>query len=188
MFIRMGKRFNIHIPLIENGVHYPNCIDPGVQSQLNIMEITDPVRLSDKFYYITETDESPFVINTPKNIDYVRQLLWSEIKDKRDFIIENGGCFVHNKWFHSDVKSKQQQMALTLLGANLPASLQWKTMDGSFITITQQVVSDLFMAQVIREQLVFAYAETLKVNMDSMTFEELVVLDINAGWPTSYSI
>lgn len=101
---------------------------------------------------------------------------WEKIKANRDEITDNGGCLVAGKWYHTDPKSKQQQMALTMAGAGLPA-VPWKTMDGTFITLTPAIVGQIFQAQMIREQAIFAHAELLRSTPSA---------DIDAGWPDRY--
>jgi len=103
---------------------------------------------------------------------------WEQIKHLRDELTDNGGCLVGDKWFHSDTKSKQQQMALVMLGANIPAGLQWKTMDGTFTTMTQTLAGQLFGAQVAREQAIFTHAEMLRADPDA---------DITQGWPERFA-
>lgn len=139
-------------------------------------EIPDPVRESDETHYCQEIDEAPYLICTPKSPEQLAALRWSKIKQIRDDLTLNGGCYVADKWFHTDAFSKQQQMALAMLGANLPTGIQWKTMDGSFIELTPAIVNQLFLAQIAREQSLFAHAEVLKANTD----------DINSGWPARY--
>jgi hypothetical protein len=98
------------------------------------------------------------------------------LKQIRDELTESGGCLVQGKWFHTDVKSKQQQMALTMAGANLPLNLLWKTMDGSFILMTQPLAQELFAAQMTREATIFGLCEA-KQHDDT---------PINEGWPERY--
>lgn len=119
------------------------------------------------------TEVAPYTEST----EHLALVRWQKIKQKRDELTDNGGCLVGGKWYHTDTKSKQQQMALTMLGAAIPANLQWKTMDGSFITMTQTLAAQLFAAQITREQTIFAHAEALKADINS---------DINAGWPARY--
>jgi Domain of unknown function (DUF4376) len=102
---------------------------------------------------------------------------WNEIKTMRDKITQDGGCFVSGKWYHTDPYSKQQIMALTILGASIPNNIQWKTMDGSFVTMNQALVSQIFISHIIRDQAIFANAESLKLNS----------ADISTGWPPVYS-
>ena len=143
-------------------------------------EIADPAPpadYSDDIYYRTEQDDAPYVVYTRKSDEQIQAVHWQKIKQTRDELTDNGGCLVGGKWFHTDTKSKQQQMALTMLGAAIPANLQWKTMDGSFITMTQTLAAQLFAAQITREQTIFAHAEALKADINA---------DIDAGWPARY--
>jgi hypothetical protein len=151
-----------------------------IRAEVGVVEIaepTPPADYSDDLYYRTEQDAAPYVVYTRKSDEQIAAVRWTKIKQKRDELTDNGGCFVADKWFHTDTKSKQQQMALTMLGASIPANLQWKTMDGSFITMTQTLAGQLFGAQITREQTIFAHAEALKADMNA---------DINAGWPARY--
>jgi hypothetical protein len=153
-----------------------------IRAELGVIEIPDPQPPQDALdnpdhYYRTEQNEAPYVVWTKKSDEQIAAVRWTKIKAKRDDLTDNGGCLVATKWFHSDGKSKQQQIALTMLGASIPANLQWKTMDGTFATMTQTLASQLFGAQIAREQAIFVHAETLKADLNA---------DINAGWPARY--
>lgn len=151
-----------------------------IRAELGVIEIaepTPPADYSDDLYYKTEQDAAPYVVYTRKSDEQIAAVRWTKIKAKRDELTDNGGCLVAGKWFHSDTKSKQQQMALTMLGAAIPANLQWKTMDGTFATMTQTLAGQLFGAQIAREQAIFAHAEVLKADLNA---------DINASWPARY--
>jgi hypothetical protein len=147
-----------------------------VRAEVGVVEIPDPIRESDETHYNQEVVDPPYLISTPKSAEQLADLRWTKLKQIRDDLTENGGCFIADKWFHTDVKSKQQQMALAMLGANIPAGLQWKTMDGSFIEMTATLARQLFAAQVAREQSLFTIAETKKLDSS----------DINDGWGARY--
>jgi hypothetical protein len=179
MFIKNGLRFNIYPKFTdpdtgESGIDLAS--NPTRRLQYGITEIPDPNRESDETHYNQEINEAPYLICTPKAPEVLVALRWSKLKQVRDNLTENGGCLVDTKWFHTDTKSKQQQMALVMLGANIPANLQWKTMDGSFVTMTQALAAQVFAAQIAREQLIFVTAETK--NTDSTPIAE--------GWPDKY--
>jgi hypothetical protein len=141
-----------------------------------------------KFYYVnTELNGAELTyVNTPKDLTAIRETLWTEIKTHRDYIKSQGGCLVAGKWYHTDIDSKQQQIALVLLGANIPAGLQWKTLDGSFETMTQALAGELFVAQVTREQTIFGVAEAKRVAIQTMTIEQLEAYDVLDGFPQGY--
>lgn len=102
---------------------------------------------------------------------------WEDIKQIRDTKVQTGGYKAANKWFHSDTFSRTQQMGLVMLGANLPAGMQWKTMDSTFITMTPSLAAAVFQAAAMQDSLLFKHAEVLKADTS---------LDINQGWPTTY--
>lgn len=107
--------------------------------------------------------------------------IWEAIKARRDYLIENGGYNVGTKWFHSDQKSRSQQLGLVLLGANIPANLQWKTMDGSFVTMTQQLAGQVLAAAAASDQAIFAAAEAHKAAMEASA--DPAAYDFSTGWP-----
>lgn len=113
--------------------------------------------------------------------------VWEAIKAKRDQC-NAGGVKVKvgavNKWFHSDDASRIQQMGLVMMGAGIPADLQWKTMDGSFVTMTQAVAGAVFAAAAASDQAVFAVAEGHRVAMEASA--DPAAYDFSAGWPKIY--
>jgi len=106
---------------------------------------------------------------------------WEGIKAERDRRTDNGGYKVGDKWFHSDQKSRSQQLGLVLLGANIPAGLQWKTMDGSFITMTQQLAGQVLAAAAASDQAIFAAAEAHRQAMEASA--DPAAYDFSTGWP-----
>ena len=110
--------------------------------------------------------------------------IWERIKVYRDLRKEQG-VSVSGKWFHSDTASRIQQLGLVMMGANIPANLQWKTMDGSFVTMTQQLAGQIFQATAASDMAMHAVAESHKANLaasgDPQTY------NWKAGWPAVYS-
>ncbi len=123
----------------------------------------------------------PIAIDPPKP---TAAQVWERIKAKRDSLTENGGYKVGTKWFHSDQKSRSQQLGLVLLGANIPAGLQWKTMDGSFITMTQTLAQQILAAGAASDQAIFAAAETHKAAMEASA--DPASYDFSGGWPATF--
>lgn len=190
MFIdENGNRVNPDVPFTDpdTGRKGIRLTDPAERAKYGITEIPDPERKNEEFYYVQTLDVAPYVLNTPKPLDMVKQALCEKIKAHRDTLMFNGGCFVAGKWFHSDTHSKVQQIALNNLGANIPAGLMWKTMDGSFIEMTPLVASDLFIGQIYQEQAIFGASETKQAEVNSLTtIEELESYNIYANWPLVY--
>lgn len=108
---------------------------------------------------------------------------WRGIKTERERR-KAGGVKVGAKWFHSDDGSRIQQMGLVMMGANLPAGLQWKTMDGSFITMTPALAQQVFIAQAASDQAIFAVAEQHRVAMEASA--DPASYDYSGGWPKIY--
>lgn len=109
---------------------------------------------------------------------------WDAIKAERDRRTDQGGYKVGTKWYHSDQKSRSQQLGLVLLGANIPANLQWKTLDGSFITMTQTLAQQLLGAAAASDQAIFTAAETHKAAMEASA--DPASYNFSTGWPKGY--
>jgi hypothetical protein len=120
-------------------------------------------------------------------LDIARQAAWIGVKAERERLSNDGGYKVTVngtvKWFHSDSTSQRQQMSLVLLGANVPA-VQWKTMDGSKVTMTQALASQIFQAGVSQGMAIFAAGEAhysaIKLSLDPASY------DFSNGWPEVY--
>jgi hypothetical protein len=123
-------------------------------------------------------DGKPVAVDPPKP---TADQVWEWIKDERDRRTENGGYTVGGKWFHSDQKSRSQQLGLVLLGTNIPAGLMWKTMDGSFITMTPQLAGQVLAAAAASDQAIFTVAETHMATMEEST--DPAAYDFSTGWP-----
>lgn len=128
----------------------------------------------DEFFSTTEP--------TP-TLDQLKAETWQRIKAERDRR-KAGGVKVGAKWFHSDDASRIQQMGLVMMGASIPAGLQWKTMDGSFITMTQALAGTVFAAAAASDQAIFAVAETHRVAMEASA--DPASYDYSGGWPKVY--
>ena len=97
----------------------------------------------------------------------LRAAHWEDIKRERDKRIQTGGYQVAGKWFHSDTFSRTQQMGLVMMGAGIPGGLQWKTMDGSFVTMTQTLAGQVFAAAAASDAALFSHAEQIKAVMEA---------------------
>ena len=109
--------------------------------------------------------------------------VWELIKAER-CRRKAGGVKVGVKWFHSDDGSRIQQIGLVMMGASIPANLQWKTMDGSFITMTQALASQVFQAVAASDQAIFTVAEQHRVAMEASA--DPASYDYSTGWPKIY--
>lgn len=111
----------------------------------------------------------------------VKASRWDQVKAERDRRTETGGYMAGTKWFHSDQKSRSQQLGLVLLGSNIPANLQWKTLDGSFVTMTSTLAQQILGAAAASDQAIFASAENHKAAMESSA--DPASYDFSTGWP-----
>lgn len=118
------------------------------------------------------------------DISEKRAQKWEEIKAERDKRTHNGGFPAAGKWFHSDTFSRSQQLGLVMMGTNIPAGLMWKTMDGSFIEMTQAVANDIFIGAGVQDAATFSYAESLKAQVDASN--DPASIDIKSGWPLCF--
>lgn len=101
-------------------------------------------------------------------------------RDKRKF----EGVTVGAHRFHSDPDSRTQQLGLVILGANIPPSLQWKTIGGAFVTMTQTLAGQIFGATAARDTAMFANAETHIAAVQAMTdAADVLAYDYSTGWP-----
>jgi hypothetical protein len=114
----------------------------------------------------------------------LRAMLWDQIKALRDRKTQLGGYQVGAHWFHSDTFSRTQQMALVMMGAGMPAGLQWKTMGGEFVEMTPALAQQVFAAAAARDAALFAHAEVLRGQVDAA--DDPLSVDLSAGWPESY--
>lgn len=110
-----------------------------------------------------------------------RGAVWAGVKELRtDY--QHGGVHVGGNWFHSDTNSRIQFLGLTIMGANIPAGLQWKTMDGTFVTMTGSLASQIFQATAAHDIACHAVAEVHKVNLYATPLS--YQYDYSEGWPT----
>lgn len=119
----------------------------------------------------------------PVDTTELKARYWDAIKQERDRRTQTGGYQVAGKWFHSDTFSRTQQMGLVMMGASIPADLQWKTMDGSFVTMTQTLASQVFAAAAASDAALFARAEQIKADMESDPVNFVLTAQ---PWPSVY--
>lgn len=192
MFIKNGKMIDPSQPFVENGLQYPgNWISRATQAEreaVGITEVPDPVRPDDRYNFVTQNEDGTYT-TVRKPTESITGQIWNDIKIKRDYLTQNGGYKVVvngvDKWFHSDIFSRSQQIGLVILGANIPPGLTWKTMDGSFVPMTQSLAAQVFAAAAASDQAIFAKAEQHKAAMEAAEFPEQY--DWRTDWPAQYT-
>lgn len=97
------------------------------------------------------------------------------------------GVKVGLNWFHSDQKSRTQQVGLVLLGASIPAGLQWKTLTLTpppvFVAMTPALAQAIVAATAASDTAIFTAAEAHRLVMEAS--EAPQDYDFSTGWPTS---
>ena len=168
-------------------------LDPSIIN--NPAWIVNPVFLDEEFAMKIGPEFWTFpggnVINTPSQSDYDAMLLgmtqdgmWNLIQAERDRRKLTGGYKVGNYWFHSDDTSRIQQLALVIMGANMPSGIMWKTMSGAFVPMTPTLAGQIFQAAAASDMTLFAVAEQKKVAMlAAPTPGEYPYM---TGWPKIY--
>lgn len=116
----------------------------------------------------------------PVDLPKARAAKVAEIKAERDRRCQQGGFSAAGKWFHSDVYSRSQQLGLVLLGPNIPADLLWKTMDGTFIPMTQTLAQQIYANAAVQDAATFKRAEELQFMANNADNPSGLILN---GWP-----
>ena len=106
--------------------------------------------------------------------------MWERIKARRHQATRSG-VFVPSigKWFHNDDPARQQYTFLRKL-PKLPSPLPWKTMDNSFVEMTQALLDELSLKMIADEQTDFANAERHRAAM--LKADHPLDYDYSDGW------
>ncbi len=150
---------------------------PAATSLQNVSELT-PVLIDGAW-----TQQWAVADATPEQVADRKGRAWEEIKRERD-VRKAGGVKVGDNWFHSDTDSRIQQIGLVMMGAGIPANLQWKTMSGAFVTMTPTLAGQIFAATAAHDQAAFAVAEQHRIAMESSA--DPAAYDYSSGWPAVY--
>lgn len=130
--------------------------------------------------------EADYVPPPPLPIEQRRAAVWERIKAERDRRAALG-VKVGAHWFHSDQKSRTQQLGLVLLGAGIPAGLKWKTLTFTpppvFVEMTPALAAAIVQATAASDTAIFAAAEVHRLAMEASAMPQ--DYDFSAGWPAS---
>lgn len=117
--------------------------------------------------------------------------IWIAIRDERDRRVQTNGFKVEVssgvfKWFHSDVFSRTQQLGLVMAGAAVP-SVAWKTMDGSFVTMSQAIAAAIYASAAATDPAIFTAAEQHKAAAWALEDPTTYTAYLNDdNWPERY--
>lgn len=165
-----------NIPIEGTQIHFPdkwNDVERGITRLNPTMEI-----MAEYGYMEYIQPEQP-----SESLQSKQARIWEQIKAERDRRCDNG-VNVAGKWFHTDTKSRSQHLGMVIAGASLPA-INWKTMDGSFITVTPALALSIFNADFTLDITNFAVAETHKIAMLALDNPE--GYDFSASWMPTYT-
>lgn len=189
MFKFEGKKISIESDLTvgegDDAITYPaaSLQNEDVRDSIGIVYEADPVRPDDRLFLVTENPDGSYSTE-PRPKDQTTAPVWGQIKDKRDSV-KAGGILVEGKWFHTDDASRIQHMALTMMGVGIPANLQWKTMDGTFIIMSQALAGKIFQAAASMDMQALSAAETHRAAL--LAAANAFEYDFSAGWPQTYA-
>lgn len=116
-----------------------------------------------------------------------------KLKDHRDSLTYNGGVLVtvegEDKWFYSTTNARSEYSTLYPVFVDHPDHTVpgWRTMDGTFITLTKDVLSDVQLNLSIQQSAIFAVCVTHEDAIKEMTDAGSVYsYDYKKGWPSVY--
>lgn len=122
------------------------------------------------------------IIDSFDPLPQVQAAMWEAIQAERESR-KLAGLPLNGKRFHSDADSRIQQLGLVMLGNNIPAGLQWKTMDGSFVEMTPTLAQQIFVGTAQRDTAIFAAAEAHRTAMLALPWPDAAQYDYSQGWP-----
>lgn len=144
------------------------------------------------YEHIKVSQDSPEPLPSKEQLDadiayQIKLDMWEAIKEERNRRTQ-GGVKVNYQatdyWFHSDNTSRIQQLALVMLGVNIPPGTMWKTMGGQFVELSSELVQAVYQASIQSDMAKFQAAEIHKANM--LASAEPENYDFSQGWPEIY--
>lgn len=149
-------------------------------------------------YIVADAVGRPVAVDPPApSAAAIKAAKWESIKVERDRR-KAGGFKVGTLWFHSDADSRVQHLGLKDKARDLIAAggamadnlailgqpVKWKTMDGSFATVTAQLAFDMVAAAGDLDARLFSVAETHRAAMEAAA--DPAAYDFSAGWPETF--
>lgn len=116
--------------------------------------------------------------------NYIKLEMTTLILAERYRRTSTGGYQVGTYWFHSDDTSRVQQIALVIMGSNMPANIMWKTMSGEFVLMTPTLANQIFQSASSSDIGIFNVAEQKKTTM--LASSDPGSYDYLSGWPLVY--
>lgn len=180
----MGQKFAAHDAQGKITAFY-DSIDSPPPAEVVTVKITDAqwqAAISTPGYTVVAGELTPPPAPTAAQLlAQAQAAAWDAIKAERDRRTLQGGYQVGNYWFHSDTFSRTQQLGLVMLGASMPANVQWKTMTGEFVAMTPALAQQIFSAAAASDIAIFGAAEQHRAQMEACA--DPVAYDFTSGWP-----
>lgn len=120
----------------------------------------------------------------PESLAVIRAQIWEEIKKYRDNLVENGGFQVGAHWYHSNLLSRTQYISLVMMGASIPPTTIWKTLDNGYVPMTQTLAGQIFAAGAAQDSALFTKAAEHKAAIDESSTPD--AYNWKTGWPATY--
>lgn len=189
----------ITVPILENEIVKPDIPDyfalrknayPKIGDQLDALwKGSNTKAFFDMQISLYNTKiEFPKGVTSTDKLSCVKNEVWNKVLAIRQKTIEGGAKVVVNgleKWFNSDVFSRTQWLGMVTLGDSLPPNINWRTMDGTFVILTPQLVLQVFNAVMTKEVISFGKGAALYNQI--MNSDDPLAIDISTGWPDSYT-
>lgn len=159
-------------------------------TRLDDTKITMPSDEAARLSICVEDGWAEYVAPAPTPEELAAQLVqqqaqsWENIKAERERR-RVGGVLVAGKWFHTDDASRIQHLGLVMMGASMPAGIQWKTLDGSYIEMTPTLAGQIFNAVAGSDMANFANAEAHRLSM--LAAADPMAYDYSTGWLEVYT-
>lgn len=178
--------------IAKKGDTKPSIITTGTCTRPDEMFVEAPDGDMNPDHYLVEWQgDTPVLISRPgwedDDLRKTKDRAWERIKAERDRRMDGGfkvevsaGVF---KWYHSDPKSRVQHLGLMMAGAAIPP-IPWKTLDGTFVPMTQAIITKVFQAALALDGALFTKAEQHKAAMEASP--DPLSCDFSTGWPENF--
>lgn len=182
MYIDNDTKLRVNINAPYKG--FSRLDTPEIRAAANVVEIPDPARGDEAFYYNTEQDAAPYLVVTPKPVESVREMLKARVKLLRDQKETEGFAYM-GKMFDSDERSvlRITQAALTAMAMGPTFTIDWTAMDNSVVTLDQAAMVGMPAALAVYANNLHTVAKTKKAAIDAADFDTLLTYDVTTGWP-----
>jgi len=119
-------------------------------------------------------------------LDDVKAAKTAAIRKHRDALTEDH-IVIDGKHYHSDPKSRIQQMGLARLAAtnDIPPGLQWMTKNAGLVTMTNAIALQFEPVTLAHDMALFAAAQAHIDAVEALdTVQAVQDYDFSGGWPT----